>query len=100
MKDVLKEQPILAFPIPSGVIMARMDPNTGAILGWDEPGGTVAAFSGSLPNPPPESMSVVEALPPRSDPKVEPQLDNAVKSVFGRFKKSMISIKDRIFKRN
>lgn len=99
MQEFLKGQPVQTFPIPPGVIMARMDPDTGTILSDEQPGGTSVAFYGRLPNPH-VSIGRSEVPPPVISPKEEPRLDTAVKSVFGKFKKSVISIKDRLFKRD
>jgi len=49
MKEYMMNQPIDTFAIPEGIVFARMNSYTGAISKSDEPGGTYAAFAGSLP---------------------------------------------------
>jgi penicillin-binding protein 1A len=49
MQEVLKDQPIQAFKIPSGVVLARMDPNSGYIYRSHDGGGVYAAFDGEPP---------------------------------------------------
>lgn len=49
MKEWLKDQPVETFPIPSGIVFARINGQSGAFVQSDEPGGVYAAFSGSIP---------------------------------------------------
>lgn len=49
MKEYMKSQPIDTFAIPEGIVFARINGQTGAVSKSDEPGGTYAAFAGSLP---------------------------------------------------
>ncbi|NLI32075.1 MAG: penicillin-binding protein, partial [Deltaproteobacteria bacterium] len=49
MKEYLKDQPILTFPIPPGIVFAKMNPNSGYIASFDDPSAVFAAFSGSPP---------------------------------------------------
>jgi len=51
MEEFLKNQPLLAFSIPSGVVLAKVSGHSGSLDG----GGSYAAFSGAVPanaNPP------------------------------------------------
>jgi penicillin-binding protein 1A len=49
MQEVLKDQPVQAFKIPSGVVLAKMDPNSGYIYRSQDGGGVYAAFDGEPP---------------------------------------------------
>lgn len=49
MKEYLKDQPILTFPIPPGIVFAKMNPTSGSISSFDDPSAVFAAFSGSAP---------------------------------------------------
>jgi penicillin-binding protein 1A len=49
MQDYLKDTPIETFAIPSGIVMAKMNPHTGSIGRPEDPGGTYAAFAGEPP---------------------------------------------------
>jgi penicillin-binding protein 1A len=49
MQEVLKDQPIQAFKIPSGVVLAKMDPSSGYIYRSHDGGGVYAAFDGEPP---------------------------------------------------
>ncbi len=49
MQEILKDQPIQAFKIPSGVVLAKMDPNSGYIYRSHDGGGVYAAFDGEPP---------------------------------------------------
>ena len=49
MQEYLKDKSPESFSIPSGVVMARMDPKTGAILNPYDQDGVYAAFAGSTP---------------------------------------------------
>lgn len=51
MKEYMKDKPIETFPIPDGIIFARISPYSGTVARSDEPGTVYAAFSGSLPTP-------------------------------------------------
>ncbi len=50
MKEYLKDQPVESFPIPPGVVFARINAQTGALARSDEPGTVFAAFSGEPPS--------------------------------------------------
>ncbi|NTU49038.1 MAG: hypothetical protein HGA84_08565 [Syntrophobacteraceae bacterium] len=49
MKEYMKDQPILSFPIPPGIALAKMNPNSGYVSSSSEAGGVYAAFAGSPP---------------------------------------------------
>jgi penicillin-binding protein 1A len=49
MQEVLKDQPIQAFKIPSGVVLAKMDPSSGYIYRSHDGVGVYAAFDGEPP---------------------------------------------------
>jgi penicillin-binding protein 1A len=49
MEQALKDTPIQAFRIPSGVVLAKMDPNSGYVYRSNEGGGVFAAFAGEPP---------------------------------------------------
>ncbi len=49
MKEYMKDQPILSFPIPPGISVAKMNPNSGYVSSSSEAGGVYAAFTGSPP---------------------------------------------------
>lgn len=49
MREWLKNEPLETFPIPPGVVLARMNSHSGAITGADDPGGVYAAFAGEPP---------------------------------------------------
>jgi penicillin-binding protein 1A len=50
MQEYLKDSPVEAFKIPSGIVMAKMNPRSGSISSSEAPGGTYAAFAGAPPN--------------------------------------------------
>lgn len=50
MKEWLKNEPVESFPIPRGVVFARIDPGSGMVLRGDDPGGVYAAFAGTPPS--------------------------------------------------
>ena len=89
MREYLKNQPPESFSIPPGVVMARMNPNTGAILHPNDAGGTYAAFAGSLP---------VQELPPSDSMLAQepgthnPRRHNAFNNIIGRLKRGLGSI--------
>ncbi|MCU0588504.1 MAG: PBP1A family penicillin-binding protein [Syntrophobacteraceae bacterium] len=49
MEQALKDEPIQAFKIPAGVVLAKMDPGSGYIYRSNESGGVYAAFDGEPP---------------------------------------------------
>ena len=49
MKEWMKDQPVESFPIPEGIVFARINGQSGSVLRSDESGGVYAAFSGSIP---------------------------------------------------
>ena len=49
MEQTLKDEPVQAFRIPSGVVLAKMDPGSGYIYRSSEGGGVFAAFDGEPP---------------------------------------------------
>ncbi len=51
MQNLLKDEPVQSFPIPEGVVFAKINPNTGAVLGSDSSWGVYGAFAGSAPEP-------------------------------------------------
>ena len=92
MREYLKDQPPESFSIPPGVVMARMNPNTGAILHPHDTGGTYAAFAGSPPVqelPPSDSVLAQEPQPPETH---NPRKHNAFNSVIGRLTGGLGSI--------
>jgi penicillin-binding protein 1A len=44
MQEWLKDQPVEDFPVPEGIVFARMNENTGALADPDNPRGVYAAF--------------------------------------------------------
>ena len=52
MKEWLKNEPVESFPIPSGVVFARINPGSGMVTRGDDPGSVYAAFSGAPPTGP------------------------------------------------
>jgi membrane carboxypeptidase/penicillin-binding protein len=51
MKEYLKNQPVEPFPIPNGIVFAKINGSSGAIAKSDEPGGVYAAFAERIPAP-------------------------------------------------
>ena len=51
MKEYLKNKPVETFPIPDGIVFAKISGSSGAITKSDEPGGVYAAFAESVPAP-------------------------------------------------
>ncbi len=49
MEEFLKERPVETFPIPPEVILAKINPHSGALAGPDDPSAVYAAFAGALP---------------------------------------------------
>ncbi|MGA2226376.1 MAG: penicillin-binding transpeptidase domain-containing protein, partial [Syntrophobacteraceae bacterium] len=49
MKEYLKDEPIETFPIPDGIVFAKIYPHSGAIAKSDEPGTVYAAFARGVP---------------------------------------------------
>ena len=49
MKEFLKDKPVETFTIPDGIVFARLGSHSGGIAGPEEPGGSYAAFAGSVP---------------------------------------------------
>lgn len=89
MREYLKDQPPESFSIPPGVGMARMNPNTGAILHPNDAGGNFAAFAGSLPVQELSPSDSVLAQEPRTH---NPRRHNAFNSIIGRLKGGLGSI--------
>ena len=52
MKEWLKNEPVESFPIPSGVVFARINPGSGMVVRGDDPGAVYAAFAGAPPTGP------------------------------------------------
>lgn len=52
MKEYLKDKPVLSFPIPSGVVFARVNPGSGNVIRGEEQGGIFVAFAGDAPPEP------------------------------------------------
>ena len=50
MKEWLKNEPLETFPIPSGVVFARINSGSGLVTRADDPSGVYAAFSGAPPS--------------------------------------------------
>jgi penicillin-binding protein 1A len=92
MQEYLKDKSPESFSIPSGVVMARMNPKTGDILNPYGRGGVYAAFAGSPPVPelpPSDSVLAQEPQPPRTH---NPRKHNAFNSMIGRLKGGLGSI--------
>ncbi len=49
MREFLKDSPVETFAIPSGIVMTKMNPRTGAIGRADDSAGVYAAFAGEPP---------------------------------------------------
>lgn len=69
MQEALKERPVRTFPIPPGIVLARVNPHTGAVAGPDDASGEYAAFAGSPPAHPGHSPGytneeTIEDTPP------------------------------------
>jgi penicillin-binding protein 1A len=50
MKEWLKNEPIESFPIPPGVVFAKVNASSGMVTRADDPSGVYAAFSGGPPS--------------------------------------------------
>lgn len=50
MKEWLKNEPVESFPIPSGVVFARINPDSGTVASADDPSAVYAAFAGAPPS--------------------------------------------------
>jgi penicillin-binding protein 1A len=50
MKEWLKNEPIESFPIPPGVVFAKVNASSGMVTRADDPNGVYAAFSGGPPS--------------------------------------------------
>jgi penicillin-binding protein 1A len=50
MKEWLKNEPLESFPIPPGVVFARVNSYSGMVTRADDPNGIYAAFSGGPPS--------------------------------------------------
>ncbi len=50
MKEWLKNEPAEVFPIPPGVVFARINSGSGMVTRGDDPSGVYAAFSGAPPS--------------------------------------------------
>ncbi len=50
MKEWLKNEPLESFPIPPGVVFARVNSYSGMVTRADDPNGVYAAFSGGPPS--------------------------------------------------
>jgi len=51
MKQMLEGRPVKGFTIPEGIVLARINPDTGALASADEPGAVYAPFAGEVPAP-------------------------------------------------
>jgi penicillin-binding protein 1A len=51
MKEYLKNKPVETFPIPDGIIFAKINGSSGAVAKSDEEGGVYAAFADKIPAP-------------------------------------------------
>ncbi len=51
MKEYLKDKPVETFPIPDGIIFAKINASSGAIVKSNEEGSVYAAFSDHIPSP-------------------------------------------------
>ncbi len=51
MKEYMKDKPMETFPIPEGIVFARISAGSGGVAKSDETGTVYAAFSGSVPTP-------------------------------------------------
>jgi penicillin-binding protein 1A len=49
MKEWLKHEPVESFPIPPGVVFARINSGSGLVTRADDPSGVYAVFAGSVP---------------------------------------------------
>ncbi len=49
MKEWLKDAPVEAFPIPPGVVFAKINPNSGGLAGSRDPSAISVAFAGEVP---------------------------------------------------
>ena len=50
MKEWLKNEPVDSFPIPDGVVFAKVNGGSGLVTRADDPNGVYAAFSGGPPS--------------------------------------------------
>lgn len=57
MKDYLKDRPVENFPIPDGIVFAKINSHSGAVTRPDDPQASYAAFSGEPPKEGPQVMA-------------------------------------------
>ncbi len=73
MKEYLKNKPVETFPIPDGIVFAKINGYSGAVSTLDEEGGVYAAFAdkipapGSRPNPEGEERSAEVRVDQQTD---------------------------------
>jgi penicillin-binding protein 1A len=68
MKDALKNLPPMDFPVPEGVVFARIDHDTGRAIPTGNPGGFFEAFkAGTEPGPQDMPVAGGEATTPRAE---------------------------------
>jgi penicillin-binding protein 1A len=92
MQEYLKDKSPESFSIPSGVVMARMDPKTGAILNPYDRDGVYAAFAGSPPVQELQPPDSVLAHGPQRPGTVYPRSHNPFSSMFEGLKGGLGSI--------
>ncbi|MGO9020226.1 MAG: penicillin-binding protein 1A [Syntrophobacteraceae bacterium] len=51
MKEYLENKPVETFPIPDGIVFAKINGSSGAVAGSDEQGAVYAAFADKVPAP-------------------------------------------------
>ncbi len=51
MKEYLENKPVETFPIPDGIVFAKINGSSGTVAGSDEQGGVYAAFADKVPAP-------------------------------------------------
>ncbi len=51
MKEYLENKPVETFPIPDGIVFAKINGSSGAVAGSDEQGAVYAAFADKIPAP-------------------------------------------------
>lgn len=49
MKEYLKDQPVETFPVPPGVVFARINSQSGAFTRGEDPGSVYVPFAGEIP---------------------------------------------------
>jgi len=76
MKEYLKDKPVETFPIPDGIIFAKINGSSGAVARSDEEGAVYAAFADKVPAPSarPKSEDEEGSVETRGDQPIDDNL--------------------------